>query len=67
MFVDGHYSPAPTARASRPTPPLTEDELDQLQRVVQTAVGLNSMRGDQIEVVNMQFREPRRSRRRRAR
>ena len=38
--------------------PLTEDELTQLRRVVQTAVGLNSVRGDQIEIVNMQFNQP---------
>ena len=49
-------SPAPTA-ASPSTRPLSDEELGQLRRIVQTAVGLNSVRGDQIEVVNMQFRQ----------
>ena len=34
---------------------LGDDQLNQIRRVVQTAVGLNSSRGDVIEVVNMQF------------
>lgn len=55
VFVDGHYTPG--AKGAEPTyTPLTEDELGQLRRIVQTAVGLNQVRGDQIEVVNMQFR-----------
>ena len=55
VFVDGHYEPV--AGGGEPTyTPLTEDELGQLRRIVQTAVGLNAVRGDQIEVVNMQFR-----------
>ncbi|MBE0565574.1 MAG: flagellar M-ring protein FliF, partial [Krumholzibacteria bacterium] len=56
VFVDGHYQPA--AEGGEPVyQPLAEDELGQLRRIVQTAVGLNSVRGDQIEVVNMQFRQ----------
>jgi flagellar M-ring protein FliF len=57
VFVDGHYE----AGADEETPlyrPLTPDEMNQLQRVVQTAVGLDAARGDRIEVVNMQFRQP---------
>lgn len=55
VFVDGHYTPG--AKGAEPAyTPLTEDELGQLRRIVQTAVGLNQVRGDQIEVVNMQFR-----------
>lgn len=57
VFVDGHYEPAADGNAEPTYKPLTEDELGQLRRIVQTAVGLNSMRGDQIEVVNMQFRQ----------
>jgi flagellar M-ring protein FliF len=56
VFVDGHYEPAPDGKGEPTYKPLTEDELGQLRRIVQTAVGLNSVRGDQIEVVNMQFR-----------
>jgi flagellar M-ring protein FliF len=57
VFVDGHYEPAPGGEGEPTYTPLTEDELGQLRRIVQTAVGLNAMRGDQIEVVNMQFRQ----------
>jgi flagellar M-ring protein FliF len=57
VFVDGHYEPAPDGKGQPAYKPLTEDELGQLRRIVQTAVGLNSVRGDQIEVVNMQFRQ----------
>lgn len=56
VFVDGHYAPA--ADGGEPVyQPLADDELGQLRRIVQTAVGLNAVRGDQIEVVNMQFRQ----------
>lgn len=57
VFVDGNYE----AGVDEQTPlyhPLTPDEMNQLQRVVQTAVGLDAARGDRIEVVNMQFRQP---------
>lgn len=57
VFVDGHYEPTPDGKGEPTYKPLTEDELGQLRRIVQTAVGLNSVRGDQIEVVNMQFRQ----------
>jgi flagellar M-ring protein FliF len=57
VFVDGHYE-----AAQNDTPPLylplTEDEMAQLRRIVQTAVGLDPARGDQIEIVNMQFSQP---------
>jgi flagellar M-ring protein FliF len=35
--------------------PRSDQELEQIKRVVQTALGLNATRGDQIEVVNMPF------------
>lgn len=55
VFVDGDY--AAGEDGSDPVyQPLTEEELGQFKRIVSTAVGLNSIRGDQIEVVNMQFR-----------
>ena len=56
VFVDGNYSLGEDG-AEPVYEPLSEDELGQLRRIVQTAVGLNSMRGDQIEVVNMQFQQ----------
>ncbi len=53
VFVDGTYETAEDG--TQTYQPLSEDQLGQLRRVVQTAVGLNTVRGDQIEVVNMQF------------
>ena len=56
VFVDGHYEV--TEEGGEPVyTPLSENELGQLKRIVQTAVGLNTVRGDQIEIVNMQFRQ----------
>lgn len=56
VFVDGHYEQG--GEGGEPVyTPLSDEELDNLKRIVQTAVGLNTMRGDQIEVVNMQFRQ----------
>jgi flagellar M-ring protein FliF len=54
VFVDGNYEPGADGNAPVYNP-RTEDELGQLRRIVQTAVGLSAVRGDQIEVVNMQF------------
>lgn len=54
VFVDGRYEAA--GEGGEPAyVPLSDQELEQIQRVVTTAVGLNATRGDQIEVVNMQF------------
>lgn len=57
VFVDGHYEAA-NDKEEAFYQPLTEDEMSQLRRVVQTAVGINAVRGDQIEIVNMQFQQP---------
>ena len=56
VFVDGHYE-TPDGGGQPVYTPLEENELGQLKRVVQTAVGLNTIRGDQIEIVNMQFQQ----------
>ncbi len=55
VFVDGTYEI--TEDGARTYVPLGEDQLGDLRRIVQTAVGLNTVRGDRIEVVNMQFQE----------
>ena len=56
VFVDGRYETA--AEGEEPIyAPLPEEELEQISRIVQTAVGLDAKRGDRIEVVNMRFRE----------
>ncbi|MCP4572084.1 MAG: flagellar M-ring protein FliF [bacterium] len=57
VFVDGHYTPS-EEDGGPVYAPLSDEELGQLRRIVQTAVGLNQVRGDQIEVVNMQFQQP---------
>ncbi len=57
VFVDGRYGEA----GEDGTPayaPLAAEELEQIQRIVTTAVGLDAERGDRIEVVNMQFQAP---------
>ncbi len=55
VFVDGTYET--TEEGTPAYQPLSEDELGQLRRIVQTSIGLNAVRGDQIEVVNMQFQQ----------
>ena len=57
VFVDGRYAEA-EGDAPPVYSPLSDEELQQIQRVVTTAVGLSAERGDRIEVVNMQFRAP---------
>ena len=56
VFVDGHYELGEDGEEPVYTP-LAEDEIGQLRRIVQTTVGMNTVRGDQIEVVNMQFQQ----------
>lgn len=56
VFVDGHYETVDGEDAPVYSP-LSDDELGQLRRIVQTAVGLSTVRGDQLEVVNMQFQQ----------
>ncbi len=54
VFVDGQYKLPP--EGGEPTyVQRSDEELNQIRRIVQTAVGLNPGRGDRIEVVNMQF------------
>ncbi len=57
VFVDGNYEATQDGDAPLYLP-LTEVEVAQLRRIVQTAVGLDVVRGDQIEIVNMQFHQP---------
>jgi len=56
VFVDGRYQAQENGEAVYT--PLAEEELQQIQRIVQTAVGYDVERGDRIEVVNMQFQTP---------
>ncbi len=57
VFVDGRYEAAEEGAEPVYTP-LPDEELQQIERIVQTAVGLDIARGDRIEVVNMRFQDP---------
>jgi len=56
VLVDGNYTTAEDG--TRTYQPRSQDELAQLQRLVQSAVGVDPARGDVVEVVNMQFARP---------
>ncbi len=56
VLVDGNYTTAEDG--TKTYQPRSEAELAQLQRLVQSAVGVDPARGDVVEVVNMQFARP---------
>jgi len=56
VVVDGHYEPTEDGTDQTYTP-LSENEIGQLRRIVSAAVGLNTIRGDEIEFVNFQFQQ----------
>nr|WP_279308076.1 flagellar basal-body MS-ring/collar protein FliF [Niveispirillum sp. BGYR6] len=56
VLVDGNYTTAEDG--TKTYQPRSEAELAQLQRLVQSAVGVDPARGDMVEVVNMQFARP---------
>tara|TARA_Y100000590_G_scaffold406410_1_gene495606 strand:+ start:23266 stop:24852 length:1587 start_codon:yes stop_codon:yes gene_type:complete len=53
VLVDGRYSKG--EEGERIYEPRTQQEIDQITTLVRSAVGFDQDRGDQIEVVNMQF------------
>jgi len=57
VIVDGTYAPAltPNTSAGETYRPRSDEELQQIQALVETAVGFDSTRSDHIEVVNMAF------------
>ncbi len=55
VVVDGRY--VQDANGAMTYEPRSEDELAQLTALIRSAVGFDANRGDQIEVVNMQFAE----------
>jgi len=55
VFVDGRYEAVDGGDAAYA--PLATEELEQIKRIVQTAVGYEVERGDKIEVVNMRFED----------
>ncbi len=53
VLVDGTDEKAPNGEiAWKPRP---QEELDQMARLVKTAIGFDAKRGDQFEIVNMRF------------
>lgn len=54
VAVDGTRAPAQGNAAPRYTP-RTAEEMQRLTALVRSAVGFNEQRGDQVEVVNVQF------------
>lgn len=38
--------------------PRSKEDIDQIKLLVKTAIGFNEKRGDQVEIVNMQFNKP---------
>ena len=67
VVVDGRYEPDPNAvkpqgAGDNWTPPRiyvprSQEELDKIATLVKSAVGYDDMRGDTVEVLNMQFAE----------
>ncbi|NWH07943.1 MAG: flagellar M-ring protein FliF [Alphaproteobacteria bacterium] len=55
VVVDGAYVTA--ADGTRTYQPRTNEEIDQITRLVRSGIGFDEKRGDRIEVVNMRFAE----------
>lgn len=53
VLVDGRY--APDAKGVMVYAPRPQTELDQITALVRTAMGFDDKRGDQLQVVNLQF------------
>lgn len=56
ILVDGTY--ATQADGTRTFQPRTQQELDQLETLVKSAIGFDEKRGDQVRVVNLPFVDP---------
>ena len=55
VVVDGRYITG--ADGASTYEPRTEEEITQLTSLIRSAIGFNATRGDQVEVINMQFAE----------
>ncbi|MFP4312684.1 MAG: flagellar basal-body MS-ring/collar protein FliF [Alphaproteobacteria bacterium] len=53
VLVDGRYTV--NEEGERIYEPRNEEQLQQIEALVRTAIGYDDMRGDQLEVINMQF------------
>lgn len=60
VLVDGNYTPAAEGEENaQPTyQPRTEEELQNLTRLVQSTIGFEQGRGDTVEVINLRFIDP---------
>jgi len=56
VLVDGTYAVAEDGTATYA--PRSPEELDQIAKLVKSAIGFDENRGDSVEVVNMRFAEP---------
>lgn len=54
VLVDGRYSTDPET-GEKTYEPRPQEELDQIAKLVRSAIGIDEERGDLIEVVNLQF------------
>ncbi|MGQ9370967.1 flagellar basal-body MS-ring/collar protein FliF [Azospirillum sp. A39] len=57
VLVDGSYVPATDGGAAA-FQPRTEQEMENIRALVRSAVGLDAVRGDTLEVINMRFSTP---------
>lgn len=55
VLVDGSYTT--DAEGNRTYTPRTEEQMEQIEALVRSAIGIDAERGDTIEIVNMQFAE----------
>jgi flagellar M-ring protein FliF len=55
VLVDGRYATDPAG--TQTYAPRPQEELDQISALVRTAMGFDQNRGDQLQVVNLQFAE----------
>lgn len=53
VLVDGNY--LPNAEGVAEYQPLPQEELDKIQDLVQSTVGFDAARGDEVRVINMRF------------
>jgi flagellar M-ring protein FliF len=56
VLVDGTYSK--NDKGEIVYQPRSKDEIDRISALVRSAIGFNSKRGDQVEVVNLRFANP---------
>jgi flagellar M-ring protein FliF len=56
VLVDGVYTSGADGKPNYQ--PRSKEEIDRIAALVRTAIGFDSKRGDQVEVVNLRFAEP---------